>query len=135
MFSETKYLDPSTKFFPSFLSLSFLVGPHPVVVSRLRHLPVTRTQLSHHDIIMRPQRPAPIQFFAPELLTSCRLVWRQLCRDRGSGVVGDGCVLGVNFSFGGSDVVCWLVGSCCCCCGGGGLSCRVIVGVRVSVPF
>src|SRR5436305_7426126 len=131
-------LDPSTVFFdfPSFLS-SCLVGPHPVVVSRLRHLPVTRTQLSHHDITMCPQRPAPIQFFAPELLTSCRLVWRQLCRDRSSGVIGDGCVLGVNFSFGGSDVVCRLVDSCCCCCGGGGggLSCRVTVWVRVSVPF
>src|SRR5271163_1452996 len=66
MLSETKYsIRPPSSFQVS--SPHVLVRPHPVVVSRLRHLPVTRTQLSHHDITMRPQRPAPIQFFAPEL--------------------------------------------------------------------
>jgi hypothetical protein len=105
------------------------------VISRLRHLPVPWTQLPHHNVTIGPQRPTSIQLLAPELLASGRLVWRELCRDCGTGVVSDSCVLGVDLSLGGADVVCWLIGSS----GGGGggccLRCGVTVWVRVGVPF
>ena len=90
---------------------STLIRPHPVVVACLRHLPVTRTQLSHRDVAVCPQRPARIQLLAPELLASCRLVGGKLRRDGGTGVVGDSYVLCVDFSPCRAEVVCWLVGA------------------------
>jgi hypothetical protein len=84
---------------------------------------------------MCPQRPAPVQFLAPELLASCRLVRHKLFWDCGTGVVGDSCILAVDLSLGGSEVVCRLVGSGGCGGGGGGLRCRITVWVRVGVPF
>ena len=87
------------------------IRPHPVVIACLRHLPVTRTQLPHRNVAVRPQRPARIQLLAPKLLASCRLVGGKLRRNGGTGVVGDSCVLCVDFSPCRAEVVCWLVGA------------------------
>lgn len=105
------------------------------MISRLRHLPVPWTQLPHRNVTIGPQGPTSIQLLAPELLASGRLVWCELCRDCGTGVVSDSCISGVDLSLGGADVVGWLICSDGCGGGGGGLRCGVTAWVRAGVPL
>lgn len=111
---------------------------HPVEISAGRMLlPVTGRNVSHRDISVRPQRPAPIRLLAPELLPGGWLVWCELTWYLSACSLGNHPVLKVDIGFCGSDEVVWRAGglrqgSICGCCGGGGLKERgpVAVGAR-----
>jgi len=60
-----------------------------------------RTQLPHCDLFVLPQRPTPIQLFAPELLCRGRFVGSQLHRHARIGVTpSEDGILHVHLSLG-----------------------------------